>query len=119
MHKEVSVLLMTLSLMIFLLMLLIVCATYTDTTKVISSCCFFFVEYDYRNLNSTFSVYAGGTFSPSFLEIVTYYDGVTENLEGFVLFLEIAEPELDERDVGNVSLSRSTYLLRINQTGTG
>ena len=34
-----------------------------------------------------------------------------------MLFLEIIESELDPRDVGNASLSRSAYLVRINDSG--
>ena len=52
-----------------------------------------------------------------FFFIETYGDGLREDIEGLILFLEIQESGLDPRDVGNVSLSRSAYLLRINQTG--
>ena len=77
----------------------------------------FATEYDYQTVSRTYSVLAGGFIAPVFFGIEIYQEGVAENLEGFVLFLEIAESELDQRDIGNVSLSRSTYLLRINQTG--
>ena len=75
--------------------------------------------YDYQPLNLTLSVLAGVGFGVElpFLFIETYGDGLREDIEGLVLFLEIQESGLDPRDVGNVSLSRSAYLLRINQTG--
>ena len=49
--------------------------------------------------------------------IEPYADGVPEDLEGFVLFVELLESELDPRDVGYVSLARSAHLVRINDTG--
>lgn len=57
-------------------------------------------------------------FSLLSLSLNAYQDGEAEQLEGFILFLEIEESELDPRDVGNVSVSRSAYLIRINQSGT-
>ena len=52
-----------------------------------------------------------------FFFIEPYADGVPEDLEGFVLFVELLESELDPRDVGYVSLPRSAHLVRINDTG--
>jgi hypothetical protein len=46
-----------------------------------------------------------------------YLDGLAEELEGFVLYLDVVESELDPRDVGLVNLSRSVYLVVINQSG--
>ena len=46
-----------------------------------------------------------------------YLDGLAEELEGFVLYLEVMESELDPRDVGQITLSRSVYLVVINQSG--
>ena len=46
-----------------------------------------------------------------------YLDGLAEELEGFVLYLDVMESELDPRDVGQVNLSRSVYLVVINQSG--
>ena len=54
---------------------------------------------------------------PNFFPLAAFPDGIPEQMEGFVLFLEIIESELDPRDVGNVSLSRSAYLVRINDSG--
>ena len=34
------------------------------------------------------------------------------------MFLDIIESDLDPRDVGQVSLERSSYLIRINESGT-
>lgn len=79
---------------------------------------YFFVHtaFDYEAVNKTIYDLTGG-FSPS-LMLDAYQDGEAEQLEGFVIYLEIVESELDPRDVGNVSLSRSVYLIRINQSGT-
>ena len=68
-------------------------------------------------MDTTLSGQAGDMFSPPELYLEAYQDGIAEQLEGFVLLLEINESELDPRDVGNVSLSRSVYLVRINQSG--
>ena len=74
-------------------------------------------EYDYQHLNQTLSVSGLGFGEDDrFFFIETYGDGLTESIEGLILFLEIQESGLDPRDVGNVSLSRSAYLLRIKQT---
>jgi hypothetical protein len=68
-------------------------------------------------VDTTISGIAGDiVISPS-LTLDAYQDGEAEQSEGFVLLLEIEESELDPRDVGNVSLSRSVYLVRINQSG--
>ena len=76
--------------------------------------------FDYEEVDTTLSGFAGGIFiSPSMpLTLNAYQDGEAEQLEGFILYVEIDESELDPRDVGNVSLSRSAYLVRINQSGT-
>ena len=68
-------------------------------------------------MDATLSGLAGGFIFPPTLSLDAYQDGVAEQSEGFVLLLEIEESELDPRDVGNVSLSRSVYLVRINQSG--
>ena len=69
-------------------------------------------------MNTTLPGLAGGSFSPPSLSLNAYQDGVAEESEGFVLYLEIVESELDPRDVGSVSVSRSAYLIRINQSST-
>ena len=68
-------------------------------------------------MDTTLPGVAGGVFISPDLSIEAYQDGIAEQSEGFVLLLEIDESELDPRDVGNVSLSRSVYLVRINQSG--
>ena len=73
--------------------------------------------YDYRSINRTISPTAG---SLEYYDITldAYLDGLPEELEGFVLYLDVIESELDPRDVGQVNLSRSVYLVVINQSGT-
>ena len=68
-------------------------------------------------MDTTLPGLAEGFFDPPELYLEAYQDGIAEQSEGFVLLLEIDESELDPRDVGNVSLSRSVYLIRINQSG--
>ena len=77
----------------------------------------FIIAYDYEAVDTTLSGLAGGFFLAPLLSLNAYQDGLAEQLEGFVLLLEIVQSELDARDVGNVSLSRSAYLVRINQSG--
>ena len=77
----------------------------------------FLSEYDYESLDKTLTVYAGGFAPLDFFSLQSYLDGVRENLEGYVLYLEIIEADLDPRDAGQVSLARSVYLVRINQSG--
>ena len=74
--------------------------------------------FDYEGVDTTIYSYAGGIFFPPSLTLNAYQDGEAEQLEGFILYLEIVESELDPRDVGNASLSRPAYLVRINQSGT-
>jgi hypothetical protein len=69
-------------------------------------------------VDTTLPGLAGGVFLAPYLSLDAYQDGIAEQSEGFVLLLEIEESELDPRDVGSVSLSRSVYLVRINQSGT-
>ena len=76
-----------------------------------------FAAYDYPAINATEDFFAGGFSLPVYFHLLAHSDGVVEQREGFVLFLEIQESKLDPRDVGNVSLSRSAYLVRINDTG--
>ena len=77
---------------------------------------FFLTVYDYRTIDTTISPTAG---SPNMYELTfdAYLDGLAEELEGFVLYLEVMESELDPRDVGQITLSRSVYLIVINQSG--
>lgn len=78
---------------------------------------FIHAAYDFESVNTTIAGLAGGIFFLPSLSLDAYQDGLLEQLEGFVLYLEIVQSELDDRDVGNASLSRSTYLVRINQSG--
>ena len=38
--------------------------------------------------------------------------------EGLVVYFELDESELDPKDVGQIALERSTYLIRINPSRT-
>ena len=49
--------------------------------------------------------------------IPVYDDGIDEDVEGLIIFLEVMESELDPRDVGQIDLIRSAYLIRISPTG--
>ena len=51
---------------------------------------------------------------PPPLGIFAYVDGLVEEIEGLVVYLELVESELDPRDVGQMALERSMYLIRIN-----
>ena len=74
--------------------------------------------YDYSAIDTIERIFAGGFGDlPNFYFLEAYSDGIQEEREGLVLFLEIIESELDPRDVGNVSLSRSAYLVRIDDSG--
>ena len=75
-------------------------------------------EFDYEEVDTTLRGLTDANFFLPSLSLNAYQDGEAEQLEGFILFLEIEESELDPRDVGNVSVSRSAYLIRINQSGT-
>ena len=54
-----------------------------------------------------------------YVDIGAFQDGLAEVQEGFVIYLDILESELDPRDVGQVNVSRSLYFVRINQSGMG
>ena len=53
---------------------------------------------------------------PPHLGILAYIDGLPEETEGLVVYLELDESELDPRDVGQIALERNTYLIRINSS---
>lgn len=55
---------------------------------------------------------------PPPLGIFPYIDGIAEEPEGLVAYLDLEESDLDPRDVGQVALERSTYLVRINPSST-
>ena len=67
-------------------------------------------------------MYDGYVFSvnpPQFnFDLPIYNDGIAEDVEGLILFLEVVESQLDPRDVGQVQLIRSAYLITISQSGT-
>lgn len=75
--------------------------------------------YDYDTINEVVRVYAGGFVAPGYINLYAYEDGLAEEeTEGFLIYLDLLESELDERDVGQVNLSRSVYLVRISQSGS-
>ena len=78
----------------------------------------FLTVYDYRTIDRTIFLIAGSPENSNYeLTLDAYLDGLAEELEGFVLYLDVIESELDPRDVGQVNLSRSVYLVVINQSG--
>ena len=80
----------------------------------------FHAEYDYDSTVSDIAVafFVGGSVAPPpRVGVSIHDDGVAEEVEGLVVLLEVVESELDERDVGQVDLIRSTYLGRINPSG--
>ena len=74
-------------------------------------------EYDFFNIGDNrllFQIYAGGISpTPTLIPFGTFDDGIVEDVEGLVVYVEILESELDDRDRGEVTLERSAYLLRI------
>ena len=74
-------------------------------------------EYDFKAIDTTFTLYAGGSIlSRPYITLEAYQDGISEQVEGFSIFLEIEESGLDPRDVGQVSISRIHSFVRINQS---
>ena len=73
--------------------------------------------YDYDSINTTLRLEVGGLLFPEIIFLKAYEDGVAEEVEGFVLYLDLVESELDSRDVGFVNISRNAYLIRINESG--
>ena len=51
------------------------------------------------------------------LVIPIYDDGIDEDVEGLILFLDVMESQLDPRDVGYINVSRSAYLITIYPSG--
>ena len=74
--------------------------------------------YDYRSLDTVQRVSANNFSSQFYISLEAYSDGLREGREGFVLRLDLDESELDPRDVGHVSLSRSVYIFEIIDSGT-
>ena len=58
-------------------------------------------------------VFAGNPLAQFYVPLEAYLDGVREGMEGFLLYLDVSESDLDPRDVGAISLERSVYLVRI------
>lgn len=73
-------------------------------------------DYDYPSADGeqTFNLYAGGFLSlPTYLEFSAYDDGINETNEGLLVYVNVLESQLDDRDRGEVSLERGVYLIRI------
>ena len=75
------------------------------------------LETDFGAFSMRYAVRAGLPLPPQAVEILTLPDSSPEGTEGFIVFVEVQESELDERDVGQVELIRSAYLIRINPSG--
>ena len=76
--------------------------------------------YDYNNSVQLIPFPAGLPPSQIFTQyysLPVYEDGLDENVEGFVLYLDVSESEVDTRDVGQVDLNRVALLVTINQSG--
>lgn len=85
---------------------------------IVCLCCNFPAAYDYETIDKTLSLsFTSQVVHYDELFFDAYLDGIPEELEGFVLYLELIESELDPRDVGHVNLSQSVYLIIINQSG--
>ena len=56
---------------------------------------------------------AGAPLPPAIFQIIAIPDSLSEDTEGFIVYLELNESALDERDVGQVTLLRDAYLIRI------
>ena len=63
--------------------------------------------------SNTYNVHAGVPLPPVFFKVSTSLDGLPENTEGFFIYFDIQEFNLDPRDVNQVSLARDAYLIRI------
>ena len=68
---------------------------------------------DFVNFTTTYSLSVGGPLPPTIFDITAKQDDISENTEGFVVYLKVGESELDERDVGQVDLVRDAYLAQI------
>lgn len=73
--------------------------------------------YDYVSINTIRHLTIGFLIYHEELDLRAYEDGEAEESEGFVLYLDLVESELDPRDVGLVNISRNAYLIRINESG--
>ena len=75
--------------------------------------------FDYNNSAPLFPFPGGGfvpeLFQPFLLSI--YEDGLKEDTEGLILFVDVPESLLDPRDVGQIDLERNVYLVTINDSG--
>ena len=74
--------------------------------------------FDY-NITASLIPFPGGVLPdfPQYFTMSIYEDGLDEDTEGLILFLDIPESLLDPRDVGQIDLDRSVYLVTINQSG--
>ena len=92
-------------------------AIYCITVSILNA----HTEYDYSFEEDENAVvtHPGGNAGVAQLYFIPIYDdGIAEDVEGLVLFLELFESELDPRDVGFINLPRSAYLIIINPSGT-
>ena len=76
---------------------------------------FYTIGSDFGFFSTRYVVQAGAPLPPQMVQIFTFEDTLPENTEGFIAFLELQESELDARDIGQVELVRSAYLVRINE----
>ena len=68
---------------------------------------------DFVAFSNTYNVNAGVPLPPVFFKVSTILDDITEYAEGFFIYFDIQEFNLDPRDVNQVSLDRDAYLIRI------
>ena len=75
--------------------------------------------FDYNNTISLIPFPGGAVLPdiPQYFILPIYEDGLDEDTEGLILLLDIPESLLDPRDVGQIDLDRSVYLVTINQSG--
>ena len=75
--------------------------------------------FDYNNTVQVIPFPGGGVLPDlhQYFVLPIYEDGLEEDTEGFVLYVDIVESQLDPRDVGQIDLARTAYLVTINQSG--
>ena len=74
---------------------------------------------DFVAFSNTYNVNAGVALPPVFFNVSTILDDITEYAEGFFIYFDIQEFNLDPRDVNQVSLDRDAYLIRIVDISLG
>lgn len=75
--------------------------------------------FDYNNTVQVIPFPPGGIVPDlhQYYLLPIYEDGLEEDTEGFVLYMDVVESQLDPRDVGQIDLARTAYLVTINQSG--